>query len=131
MRAHAVEAVVEALDRIVAAEEPSISKHLTREFKKRGITAKTSTRVASVEADEHRAVVHLEGGDALEVDLVLVAVGRGPRSEGIGGEAGAVLHALTDRADVGGGSVGAQHRRLPAGERHGQAGHRWILRKLT
>ena len=76
--------VVEALDRIVAAEEPSISKHLTREFKKRGITAKTSTRVASVEADEHCAVVHLEGGDALEVDLVLVAVGRGPRSEGIG-----------------------------------------------
>lgn len=78
--------VVEALDRIVAAEEPSISKHLTREFKKRGITAKTSTRVASVEADDERAVVHLEGGDALEVDLVLVAVGRGPRSEGLGFE---------------------------------------------
>lgn len=78
--------VVEALDRIVAAEEPSISKHLTREFNKRGITAKTSTRVASVEADDERAVVHLEGGDALEVDLVLVAVGRGPRSEGLGFE---------------------------------------------
>ena len=78
--------VVEALDRIVAAEEPSISKHLTREFKKRGITAKTSTRVASVEADDERAVVHLEGGDALEIDLVLVAVGRGPRSEGLGFE---------------------------------------------
>ncbi|QNF95414.1 dihydrolipoyl dehydrogenase [Janibacter sp. YB324] len=78
--------VVEALDRIVAAEEPSISKHLTREFKKRGITAKTSTRVASVEADDERAVVHLEGGDALEVDLVLVAVGRGPCSEGLGFE---------------------------------------------
>lgn len=76
--------VVEALDRLVAAEEPSISKHLTREFKKRGITSLTSTRVASVEADEHRAVVHLEGAEPLEVDLVLVAVGRGPRSEGIG-----------------------------------------------
>lgn len=82
--------VVEALDRIVAAEEPSISKHLTREFKKRGITAKTSTRVASVEADDERAVVHLEGGDALEVDLVLVAVGRGPRSEGLGLETAGV-----------------------------------------
>ncbi|MEN3121555.1 dihydrolipoyl dehydrogenase [Janibacter sp. LM] len=84
--------VVEALDRIVAAEEPSISKHLTREFKKRGITTLTSTRVASVEADEHRAVVHLEGADPLEVDLVMVAVGRGPRSEGIGlEEAGVTL----------------------------------------
>ncbi|MGE9783479.1 dihydrolipoyl dehydrogenase [Janibacter sp. G368] len=78
--------VVEALDRIVAAEEPSISKHLTREFKKRGITSRTATRVASVEADEQRAVVHLEGGERLEVDLVLVAVGRGPRSEGLGFE---------------------------------------------
>lgn len=84
--------VVEALDRIVAAEEPSISKHLTREFKKRAITTLTSTRVASVEADEHRAVVHLEGADPLEVDLVMVAVGRGPRSEGIGlEEAGVTL----------------------------------------
>lgn len=76
--------VVEALDRIVALEEPSISKHLTREFKKRKITTLTSTRVTSVEADEQRAIVHLEGAEPLEVDLVLVAVGRGPRSEGIG-----------------------------------------------
>ena len=76
--------VVEALDRIVAAEDPAISKHLTREFKKRGITTRTSTTVASVDADEQRAVLHLEGADSLEVDLVLVAVGRGPRSAGIG-----------------------------------------------
>ena len=89
--------VVEALDRIVAAEEPSISKHLTREFKKRRITTLTSTRVASVEADDERAVVHLEGAEPLEVDLVLVAVGRGPRSEGIGLEAVGVT---TDRGFV-------------------------------
>lgn len=76
--------IVEALDRIVAAEEPAVSKHLTREFKKRKITTRTSTKVSSVDADDQRAVVHLEGGDQLEVDLVLVAVGRGPRSEGIG-----------------------------------------------
>lgn len=76
--------VVEALDRIVAAEDPAISKQLTRELKKRGITTRTSTTVASVDADEQRAVLHLEGADSLEVDLVLVAVGRGPRSEGIG-----------------------------------------------
>ncbi len=78
--------VIEALDRIVAAEEPSISKHLTREFKKRGIKAKVATKVSSVEADETRAVVHLEGGEDLEVDLVLVAVGRGPRTDGVGFE---------------------------------------------
>ncbi|WEV78895.1 dihydrolipoyl dehydrogenase [Janibacter cremeus] len=76
--------IVEALDRIVAGEEPAISKQLTREFKKRKITTLTSTKVASVDADDSRAVVHLEEGDPLEVDLVLVAVGRGPRGEGIG-----------------------------------------------
>lgn len=89
--------VVEALDRIVAAEEPSISKHLTREFKKRKIATKVSTKVASVEADETRAVVHFEQSDPLEVDLVLVAVGRGPRTEDLGlAEAGVV----TDRGFV-------------------------------
>ena len=78
--------VIEALDRIVAAEEPSISKHLTREFKKRKITSRTSTKVASVETDDTRALVHFEEGDPLEVDLVLVAVGRGPRTADVGFE---------------------------------------------
>ncbi len=78
--------VVEALDRLVAAEDPTISKQLERAFRKRGITAKTSARVASVEADDARAVVHLEGGEEIEVDLVLVAVGRGPRTDGVGFE---------------------------------------------
>ncbi len=82
--------IVEALDRIVAGEEPAISKQLTREFKKRKITTLTSTKVASVGADDSRAVVHLEEGDPLEVDLVLVAVGRGPRSEDIGLEGAGV-----------------------------------------
>lgn len=76
--------IIEALDRIVAAEEPAISKHVTREFKKRKIATRVSTKVASVEADDSRAVVHLEEGEPLEVDLVLVAVGRGPRTEGTG-----------------------------------------------
>ncbi|NYF96853.1 dihydrolipoyl dehydrogenase [Janibacter cremeus] len=89
--------IVEALDRIVAAEEPALSKQLTREFKKRKIKALTSTKVASVEADDARALVHLEEGDPLEVDLVLVAVGRGPRSEGIGLEEAGVA---TDRGFV-------------------------------
>ncbi len=89
--------VVEALDRIVAAEDPAISKHLTREFKKRGITTKAATTVTSVDADDQRAVLHLEGADSLEVDLVLVAVGRGPRSEGIGLEEAGVR---TDRGFV-------------------------------
>ena len=76
--------VVEALDRLVAAEEPSISKVVERTFKKRGITAVTGARVAGVDTTGSGATVRLESGDPIEVDLVIVAVGRGPRSEGIG-----------------------------------------------
>ena len=76
--------VVEALDRLVAAEEPSISKVVERTFKKRGITALTGARVAGVDTTGSGATVRLESGDPIEADLVIVAVGRGPRSEGIG-----------------------------------------------
>ena len=76
--------VVEALDRLVAAEEPSISKVVERTFRKRGITSVTGARVAGVDATDSAATVRLEGADPIEVDLVIVAVGRGPRSEGIG-----------------------------------------------
>ena len=76
--------VVEALDRLVAAEEPSISKIVERTFRKRGITSVTGARVAGVDATDSAATVRLEGADPIEVDLVIVAVGRGPRSEGIG-----------------------------------------------
>ncbi len=76
--------VVEALDRLVAAEEPSISKIVERTFRKRGITTVTGARVAGVDTTDERATVRLEGGDPIEVDLVIVSVGRGPRSEGIG-----------------------------------------------
>ena len=75
--------VVEALDRLVAAEEPSISKVVERTFRKRGITSVTGARVAGVDATDSAATVRLEGADPIEVDLVIVAVGRGPRSEGI------------------------------------------------
>ena len=89
--------VVEALDRLVAAEEPSISKVVARTFRKRGITAVTGARVAGVDATDSAATVRLEGADPIEVDLVIVAVGRGPRSEGIGLE---VVGVATERGFV-------------------------------
>lgn len=76
--------IVEALDRLVAGEEPAISKVLERSFKKRGITTRTGARVASVEAGADTVVVRLEEGDPLEVELVVVAVGRGPRTQDLG-----------------------------------------------
>ncbi len=78
--------VVEALDRLVAAEDPAVSKTLERAFRKRKITARTGARVASATQDDDGVRVELEGGEVLEADLLLVAVGRGPRTEGMGFE---------------------------------------------
>ena len=84
--------VVEALPRLVAAEDPAISKALDRAFRKRGITVRTGARFESASEADGVVTVTLEGGETLEADLLLVAVGRGPSTAGLGyEEAGATL----------------------------------------
>ncbi|MBR7743186.1 dihydrolipoyl dehydrogenase [Phycicoccus sp. BSK3Z-2] len=78
--------VVEALPRLVAAEDPASSAALERAFRKRGITVRTGARFASADAREDGVTVRLEEGDPLEADVLLVAVGRGPVTEGLGYE---------------------------------------------
>jgi dihydrolipoamide dehydrogenase len=78
--------VVEALPSLVPLEDPSVSKQLQRSFGKRGIEFRTGARVESILDKGDQAVVQLEGGDSLEADVVLVAVGRGPSSAGLGYE---------------------------------------------
>ena len=84
--------IVEALPRLVAAEEPEVSKALERAFRKRGITARTGVSFESVTQDEDSVTVRLQGGEELVADILLVAVGRGPVTEGLGfAEAGVAL----------------------------------------
>ena len=78
--------IVEALPRLVPAEDETLSKQLERAFRKRKIGFKTGTKFQSVEQSDSGVRVTLEGGDTLEADILLVAVGRGPRSEGFGFE---------------------------------------------
>ena len=84
--------VVEALPRLVAAEDPASSTALERAFRKRGITVRTGARFASAAQSGDVVTVTLEGGETLEADLLLVAVGRGPSTAGLGfEEAGVAL----------------------------------------
>ncbi|WP_404348795.1 dihydrolipoyl dehydrogenase [Phycicoccus jejuensis] len=84
--------VVEALPRLVAAEDPASSKALERAFRKRGITVRTGARFASATDGADAVAVRLEDGTELEADLLLVAVGRGPVTDGLGyEEAGATV----------------------------------------
>jgi dihydrolipoamide dehydrogenase len=84
--------IVEALPRLVAAEDPAVSTALERAFRKRGIAFRTGVRFESAQRDGDTVTVHLEGGDEIVADLLLVAVGRGPVTDGLGyGEAGVTL----------------------------------------
>jgi dihydrolipoamide dehydrogenase len=84
--------IVEALPRLVAAEDEAISKTLERAFRKRGIAFRTGVRFESATQSGDTVTVTLEGGDTIEADLLLVAVGRGPVTEGLGyAEAGVTV----------------------------------------
>ncbi len=76
--------IVEALPRLVAAEDPAVSTTLERAFRKRKIGFRTGTMVESATQDDAEVQVHLEGGESLTADLLLVAVGRGPVTDGLG-----------------------------------------------
>lgn len=76
--------IVEAQGSLVPLEDPIIAKQLERAFRRRKIVQRTGIGVAGIEHDPHGAVVVLEDGSRLEGDYVLVAIGRGPASGGLG-----------------------------------------------
>jgi dihydrolipoamide dehydrogenase len=78
--------IVEALPRLVAAEDESLSKQLERSFRKRGIAFRTGVRFSGATQSGDTVRVELEGGQSIEADLLLVAVGRGPVTDGLGYE---------------------------------------------
>jgi dihydrolipoamide dehydrogenase len=76
--------IVEALPRLVAAEDEASSKALERAFRKRKISFLTGTPFESVEPTESGVRVTVAGGKTIEAELLLVAVGRGPATDGLG-----------------------------------------------
>lgn len=77
--------IVEALPRLVAAEDDWASKQLTRAFKKRGIATRTSSPFTGVKETPDGVTVTLDSGETLDADVLLVAVGRGPTTSDLGG----------------------------------------------
>lgn len=76
--------IIEGLPHLVPNEDPAIIKVLEREFKKRGIKSSLGKFFKTVEQDANGAKVTLEDGTSFEAEIVLVAVGRGPNTEGFG-----------------------------------------------
>jgi dihydrolipoamide dehydrogenase len=86
--------VVEFLDGVLPGMDGEVRKQSQRLFEKQGIAFKLSSKVTAVDASGKTLKVKVEparGGAAetLEADVVLVAVGRTPYTDGLGlGEAG-------------------------------------------
>ncbi|MFK4086048.1 dihydrolipoyl dehydrogenase [Kribbella sp. NPDC020789] len=78
--------IVEALPRLVPSEDADCSKTLERAFRKRKIAFKTGTPFESVDTHDNGVRVTVAGGEVIEAELLLVAVGRGPNTSGLGYE---------------------------------------------
>ena len=78
--------IIEALPRLVAGEDEECSRALERAFRKRGIDFKVGKSFEKVERTESGVRVTLAGGETLEAELLLVAVGRGPTTANLGYE---------------------------------------------
>jgi len=76
--------LVEMLDRLLPAEDEEVSKELNRAFRKKKITCWTGTRLTGAETTADGVKVSFEGKDPVEAEVLLVAVGRAPYTEGLG-----------------------------------------------
>ena len=78
--------IVEMLPQLLPLEDESSAKLLQRAFRRRGVGFELGARFESVKHTDTGVTVTLAGGKPLDADLLLVAVGRGPVSAGLGYE---------------------------------------------
>ncbi len=76
--------IIEMLPHLLPTEEESSSRLLERAYRRRGINFKVGTRFESVKDTGTGVTVTVEGGATIDAELMLVAVGRGPVSAGLG-----------------------------------------------
>jgi dihydrolipoamide dehydrogenase len=78
--------IVEALPHLVPTEDESSSKLLERAFRRRGINFSLGVRFSEAKVTDSGVTVTLENGKTFDGEVLLVAVGRGPVSDGLGYE---------------------------------------------
>jgi len=90
--------ILELMPRLLPLEDDEISSTMERELKKRGVTVITGTTVEKCERSPESLVLSLKDGSTIATEKLLVSVGRGFNSRGIGLEQVGV--ALGRRGDV-------------------------------
>ena len=76
--------LVELMPRLLPLEDEEISQMMERELKKRGVDIRTGVTVDQIVRQPDLVTAHLRDGLSLNVEQVLVSVGRGFNSRGIG-----------------------------------------------
>ena len=77
--------IIEAVDRILPAEDEEISGLAAKAFKKRGITLLTGVRLAGLKADKSGVVARFEGGQKdVSAERAILAVGIKANVENLG-----------------------------------------------
>ena len=97
--------VIEYLDRILPGMDSDVAKNFQRMLQKQGFTFKLSSKVTAATKGKNKVTLSFEpaaGGasEAIDADVVLVAVGRVPYVEGLGLDAVGVTRDGKGRIDV-------------------------------
>ncbi len=82
--------IIELLPKLVPGEDEAVSAELEKDFKRRGIRSFTNMKVTSARAGANGVDLEMSTADGktqkLSVDVLLVATGRGPVTDGLGAE---------------------------------------------
>ena len=76
--------IVELMGRVLPLEDEDVSSTMARELKKRGVTVLTGMTVDRLERATVAITAHLKNGMQVVAEKLLVSVGRGLNSQGIG-----------------------------------------------
>jgi pyruvate/2-oxoglutarate dehydrogenase complex dihydrolipoamide dehydrogenase (E3) component len=82
--------VIEAMDQLLAAEEPESGRALAAVFEEEAIEVRLRARLEKVERVGSARRVHLQGGDVIEAEEILVAAGRSLDGERLGLDAAGI-----------------------------------------
>ena len=98
--------VIEYLDRILAGMDLDVAKNFQRLLQKQGFTFRLSAKVTSAKKSKLGVSLQIEpaaGGAAetLDADVVLVAVGRTPYTDGLGCDEAGITRDAKGRIEVG------------------------------
>ena len=75
--------ILEALPKILPGCDQDVARTVQQSFKRRGIEVRTGVSVTGHTPGSTGTTVHLDGGESLETNLVVVSVGRVPNTDGL------------------------------------------------